>query len=57
MKGRISKRLNEILRDKLAREQLRNSLAHGGKGRVHLGDKIFVVQVEKSRVGQVRKTA
>lgn len=43
MKGKISKKLEEILRDPSARTQLRNILIHGEEGTIRLDEDSYKV--------------
>ena len=46
MKGRVSGKLERVLRSRSGREQLRESLRSGGGGQVKVGEKTYTVKTE-----------
>ena len=47
MKGRITKKLEQVLRDKNARGELGQVLSRGEDGRVQVGTKVYTVKVQR----------
>jgi hypothetical protein len=52
MKGKISPQLETILRDRRARDQLKNHLISGSDGRVVANNKTYAVHVEVRTTGE-----
>ena len=51
MKGKISKKLEAVLRDPKGREQLKGHLLHGTDGRVVAGDKAYSLHIDVRKDG------
>lgn len=49
MKGRISPRLDAVLRDPQAREQLKVRLLRGEDGRIVSGDKAYLLKMDVTK--------
>jgi hypothetical protein len=49
MKGRISPQLEKVLNDPRGREELKNHLLGGKDGRVHGGDKKYLLRIDVTK--------